>query len=558
MLAFAGVIMAKVSVDKFLELVEKSELVTKDQIAKTVPEITSGATPEQAANADFVADGLVKAGLLTKWQTDKLVEGKHKGFFLGKYKLLGHLGSGGMSSVYLAEHTKMQSKRAIKVLPKNRVDDSSYLARFHLEAQAVASLDHPNIVRAYDIDNEGNLHYLVMEYVEGRDLQNIVKEDGPMDYDTAANYIAQAAMGLKHAHDASLIHRDIKPANLLVDPKGTVKLLDLGLAKFTNSEKASLTIAHEENVLGTADYLAPEQALNSHNVDHRVDIYSLGCTLYYLLTGHPPFPEGSLAQRLAMHQSREPASIFADRKDAPHELVDICRKMMAKKPEDRFPAAIDVAEVLRGFLVSRGKLTSETARSLASAGALKDASVGGRRRIGSPPPRSGQRPGDHPPSDKGKHPGMGDTVSDVSPDTTKSPGKPTDSGQHRKPLPVARSLDDSPFISLDFVGEAESQPAGASDKTSVVSSPGRKEGTSDSTRTGRPPRRNPNAAPPWLPYAILGGLGVSILFVIIAMMMKPSEPPKTPSKPPAKSEKVDKAHKAETDIAPNADSPRAS
>ena len=532
--------MAKVTVEKFLELVEKSDLVTKDQIAKTLPEVIQSATGAQAANADFLAEGFIKAGLITKWQADKLLDGKHKGFFLGKYKLLGHLGSGGMSSVYLAEHVKMQTKRAIKVLPKNRVDDSSYLARFHLEAQAVAALDHPNIVRAYDIDNDGNLHYLVMEYVEGRDLQNIVKEDGPLDFDTAANYMLQAAMGLKHAHEANLVHRDIKPANLLVDLKGTVKLLDLGLAKFTNSDKASLTVAHEENVLGTADYLAPEQALNSHNVDGRVDIYSLGCTLYYLLTGHPPFPEGSLAQRLAMHQAKEPASIFHDRPDAPHMLVDICRKMMAKKPDERFSAAIDVAEVLRGFLVSRNKLTPETARALASAGGMRDTSGPGRRRVGSPPPpRPTQRPpSDRVPRDKDKQPGMGDTVSDVSPDTTKSPGKPTDSGPHRKSLPVARSLDDSPFISLDFVGEMESHAAANSDKSPGSSSPSRKEkAASDSTRTTRPPRRNPNAPPAWLPLAIVGGIIFCIIAGIITMMMNRShETPETPAKPHTKTE----------------------
>ena len=166
-----------------------------------------------------------------------------------------------MSSVYLAEHVLMQRRVAIKVLPKNRVDDSSYLARFHREAQAAAALDHRNIVRAYDVDNDGNIHYLVMEYVEGRDLQQIVKEDGPLDYAAAAEYIRQAAEGLAHAHQAGLIHRDVKPANLLVDQKNVVKVLDLGLARFTDEDKASLTVAYDENVLGTADYLAPEQAL---------------------------------------------------------------------------------------------------------------------------------------------------------------------------------------------------------------------------------------------------------------------------------------------------------
>ena len=209
-----------------------------------------------------------------------------------------------MSSVYLAEHLLMQRRVAIKVLPHNRVSDSSYLARFHLEAQAVAALDHPNIVRAYDLDNDGKIHYLVMEYVEGRDLHALVCQRGPLDYHTAANYIAQAATGLDHAHHCGLIHRDIKPANLLVAVNGTVKILDMGLAKFTAETRPAPSFAQDEHVLGTADYVAPEQAVNSQLVDHRADIYSLGCTFYFLLTGHPPFATGTSLERMTAISSR--------------------------------------------------------------------------------------------------------------------------------------------------------------------------------------------------------------------------------------------------------------
>jgi len=260
-----------------------------------------------------------------------------------------------MSHVYLAEHVLMQRRVAIKVLPKNRVEDSSYLARFHREAQAAAALDHPNIVRAYDVDNDGSNHYLVMEYVDGRDLQRIVKEDGPLSYAAAAEYTRQAAEGLAHAHQAGLIHRDVKPANLLVDQKNVVKVLDLGLARFTDESKASLTVAFDENVLGTADYLAPEQALNSHGVDARADIYGLGCSLYFLLTGHPPFQGGTLPQRLMMHQKQPPPSIRLDRPDAPDDLVDICMKMLAKNPNNRYQSAAEVAEVLALWLARHGQ-----------------------------------------------------------------------------------------------------------------------------------------------------------------------------------------------------------
>jgi eukaryotic-like serine/threonine-protein kinase len=343
------------TVESFLDLVRRSGLVEKDQLNAALADVKEQAGGSLPAEADVVAKKLVEASLLTRWQCDNLLEGRHKGFFLGKYKLLDHLGTGGMSSVYLAEHVLMQKRRAIKVLPKHRVEDSSYLARFHREAQAAASLDHRNIVRAYDVDNDGMIHYLVMEYVEGRDLQQIVKNDGPMDYLTAADFIRQAADGLDHAHNAGLIHRDVKPANLLVDQKKVVKVLDLGLARFTADETASLTVAYDENVLGTADYLAPEQALDSHSVDGRADIYSLGCSMYFLLTGHPPFPDGTLPQRLMMHQKQQPPSIFKDRPDAPQDLVDICLKMMAKKPDQRYQSMADVSKALADWLTSKGK-----------------------------------------------------------------------------------------------------------------------------------------------------------------------------------------------------------
>ncbi|WP_246146540.1 serine/threonine protein kinase [Rubripirellula lacrimiformis] len=293
-----------------------------------------------------------KEGLLTAWHIEKLLAGKYKGFFLGKYKLLGHLGTGGMSSVYVAEHIQMGDKRAIKVLPKSRVKDATYLARFQLEAKAIASLNHPNIVMAYDIDNVDDVHYIVMEYVDGLDLHQLVKRDGAMGFAFAAQITAQAARGLEHAHSKGVIHRDVKPANLLIDPEGKVRLLDMGLALVAAGDDESLTVANNENVLGTADYLAPEQALNSHGVDHRADIYGLGCTLYYLLTGKPPFSDGTLAQRIAKHQTEMPTPVRQIRPDCPGELEGICTKMIQKDPKYRYQSAGDVAEVLEKFAVA--------------------------------------------------------------------------------------------------------------------------------------------------------------------------------------------------------------
>ncbi|MEO1616143.1 MAG: serine/threonine-protein kinase [Planctomycetota bacterium] len=337
------------SPEKFLELVEKSRLVDATKAGRLLEKVREHFEGGLPPDAKSLAKIFKKRGLLTDWHIEKLLTGKYKGFFLGKYKLMGHIGTGGMSSVYLAEHVKLQDQRAIKVLPKKRVADSSYLARFQLEAKAIASLNHPNIVLAYDIDNEGDVHYIVMEYVDGLDLQALVKRDGPLDPSTAADVIAQAARGLQHAHDNGVIHRDVKPANLLLDSKHVIRLLDMGLALMGAEDEESLTVANNENVLGTADYLAPEQALNSHSVDHRADIYGLGCTMYFLLTGQPPFNQGTLAQRIAMHQKEMPQPLRNLRGDIPGELEGICVKMIQKQPEYRYQTAGDVAEVLERF-----------------------------------------------------------------------------------------------------------------------------------------------------------------------------------------------------------------
>lgn len=342
--------MTQITSEKLVELVRKSELAEPAAIDAALEAIraeNNGVLPEDAT---VLAKALQQHEIVTRWHCDKLLKGKYKGFFLGKHKLLGHIGSGGMSSVYLAEHRMMHTKRAIKVLPQSRLGKSSYLARFQQEAKAIASLNHPNIVRAYDIDNQGDTHYIVMEYVDGDDLQTMVKKNGPMAFDKVADYIAQAAHGLQHAHDVGLIHRDVKPANLLVNSAGRVKLLDLGLALFSDDKQASLTIDYNDKVLGTADYLAPEQALNSHKVDARADLYGLGCTMYFLLTGQPPFPDGTIAQRIAKHQAQMPTDIRKIRPKCPGELEGICVKLLQKDPKFRYSSAAQTAEVLESWL----------------------------------------------------------------------------------------------------------------------------------------------------------------------------------------------------------------
>ena len=365
----------KVDTARYLELVQKSGLVEPKVYRGVVASLKDALTGKMPEDPLVASNAFIKTKQLTQWQSENLLRGKHKGFTLGRYLLLGHLGTGGMSSVYLAQHTLMKRKVAIKVLPPSKVSNTSYLARFRREAEAIAQLDHPNIVRAYDIDHEGNTHYFVMEFVDGKDFLVLVRENGPFGYRQAADYIAQAAEGLQHAHDAGLIHRDIKPANCLVDQTDTVKVLDLGLALFTEEEGPSLTLANDENVLGTADYLAPEQALDSHGVDSRADIYGLGCTLYFLLTGHPPFPKGTISERLIKHQREEPKPISDDRSDVPEGLAAICRDMMSKSRRKRIQTCREVAGRLRAWL-EKGSKKPSTATDSAQFGSF---SSGGTR-----------------------------------------------------------------------------------------------------------------------------------------------------------------------------------
>ena len=357
--------MSKAAAQSFIDLVKRSQLIEEEQLERYLVKLrakTDGSLPD---TQEAMAQALIEEGLLTDWQSDKLLSGKHRGFILGKYKLLRMLGKGGMSSVYLAEHILMRARRAIKVLPKNRVSDATYLERFRIEARAAAKLDDPNIIHTYDIDEFEGQHYLVMEYVEGLDLHQLVKEQGPLDFVVAADYIAQVASGLSHAHAMGLIHRDIKPANCLVDKNKVVKLLDMGLARLVDDD-ASLTLDNNENVLGTADYLAPEQALDSHKADARSDIYSLGCTFYFLITGHPPFAEGSISERLMKHQIERPPSILKDRPDAPPILVHICETMMSKKAHERYQTADEVVERLSEWLADRGREVGDSGKNLAS------------------------------------------------------------------------------------------------------------------------------------------------------------------------------------------------
>ena len=343
------------SVPQFIDILRRSGLVEPAQLDEILAVIESEADAEQLEDHTFIADQLVRRYVITAWQSRQLLKGRYKGYFLRQYKILGHLGSGGMSSVYLAEHILMQRRVAIKVLPRKRLEKAIYLERFIREAQAIAALDHPNIIRAYDFDNEGDIHYIIMEYFPGDNLQTLVDRDKKVLFPRIVNILRQTADALSHAHAIGVIHRDVKPSNILVNPQGEVKVLDLGLALLDEQVyEGRITHIPEDTILGTADYLAPEQALDSHKVDARADIYALGGVLYFCLTGHPPFPDGSVPMRLLAHQQNEPSSILTDRPDAPDDLVALCKKMMSKKPDLRQQSAKEVVHDFENWLVRNG------------------------------------------------------------------------------------------------------------------------------------------------------------------------------------------------------------
>jgi serine/threonine protein kinase len=332
------------TLDEFLLLVQRSGLVADDRLNDFLRQLD--ATRTLPADPAQLADRCVNAGLLTNFQAEELLRGKWRGFAIGKYKVLERIGFGGMGQVYLCEHERMRRRVAVKVLPISTQEPGA-LERFEREARAVAALDHPNIVRAFDIDTDGKLHFLVMEYVDGPTLYDLVRQTGPMEVVRACHYVRQAALGLQHAHEAGLVHRDVKPSNLLVDRQGTVKLLDLGLARFRHDHNDLITKKYDDNhVLGTADYVAPEQTFDSHDVDIRADIYGLGATFYFVLAGRPPFPDGTPAQKLVWHRNRLPDPIQSRRRDLPLGVAVLVEKMMAKKPDQRFQTPLEVAHAL--------------------------------------------------------------------------------------------------------------------------------------------------------------------------------------------------------------------
>ncbi len=338
------------SIDEFLALLEQSQLLRGSLMQKVLEQIpTLGAEQHDASK---VAKSLVKSQLLSAYQALRLLSGKADGFYLGKYRLLDILGQGGMGMVYLAEQITMNRLVALKVIGRISKSKDDALARFKREARAVAQLSHTNIIQAYDFDEIEDIPFISMEYVEGIDVDRQVAKFGSVDWPQAADYAMQAAAGLEAARMAKFVHRDIKPGNLLIDTTGTVKILDLGLVMTKQcTRNDSLTSAQDQ--VGTVDYMAPEQAINSHRVDTRADLYSLGGVLHFMLTGKIPFEGTSSAEKLLKHQSVAPTPVRQLKSDIPEELEQIVLKLLAKKADDRFQTPNELMAALKPFAVKK-------------------------------------------------------------------------------------------------------------------------------------------------------------------------------------------------------------
>jgi len=365
------------SVESLLQAIRRVQILAPEQVDEVALEL-GGLYTEPEALAEY----LVQIEWLTPFQCEMLFAGSWDALNIGPYQILGRLGEGGVSEVFQAWDTVRGRSVAVKVLRQDLVSPTDAIQQFDRELQAVTRLNHPNIIKTFDASQIGAMHYFAMEYVEGTDLQKFIQQHGPLPFDQASDYTRQVAQGLQHAHQLGLVHRDIKPANLFlinaplnpllatpsrrgVEP--LIKILDWGLARIlpTAEEAAAAAAsgvkdADQGQLIGTADYLAPEQAQDASLVDTRSDIYSLGCTFYFLLTGQPPFPGPSLMHKLMQHREMEPPDVRAVRSDVPDEVAAIIQKMLAKSPEERFQIPLLVVAPLRrycpGAMVTAGSV----------------------------------------------------------------------------------------------------------------------------------------------------------------------------------------------------------
>lgn len=359
--------MSSIPIPQFLKRLEKSRLLDENALERIRSDIDR-VGPN--LRSDALGRRLIHEGQLTEWHVQMLHSGKFA-FFLGKYKLLDLLGYGGMGVVFKAEHSALGRIVAIKVLHKDRMKNPAVVARFHREIQAAATLNNPHVVIAYDADCVNDTHFLVMEYVDGLDLATIMERERKLNVEEACEYIRQAAVGLQHAHSRGMVHRDIKPSNLIVsrrDRDPLVKILDMGLARFNDDDTSDINGDHLPvapklggvrndsltqigQVMGTPDYMSPEQAWNTRAVDIRSDIYSLGCTLFLLLTGRFAFQGETATDKVLARTQSDPPAPSRYNPSVPAQLDAVVLRLMARDPANRYQTPAEVARALESFAV---------------------------------------------------------------------------------------------------------------------------------------------------------------------------------------------------------------
>ncbi len=334
-----------------------SKLITQEQLDRVeaaIRSLPSGPAKREVTDEELAAK-LVELDVLTSYQADQLKEGRTK-LNLGPYIITDWIGQGGMGQVFKAVHEMMGRESAVKVLPLNKSTPQA-IVNFTREIRTQAQLDHPNLVRAYDAGHDGNVYYLVTEFVPGMDLRRLIRTQGlPLSVQQAANIIRQAALGLDYAHQRGLLHRDVKPGNVLVTPDGRAKVSDLGLAGFIH-------LAEEDpragKIVGTADYLSPEQIRSPREITPASDIYSLGCTLYYAVTGKVPFPGGTTREKARRHLEDTPWHPRRFNPEISEEFVEIIADMMEKDPSARMQSASEVCSRLEPWASDAVSLPSQ-------------------------------------------------------------------------------------------------------------------------------------------------------------------------------------------------------
>lgn len=340
----------KPGLDLFIRALRKSGLLARARIDALI----EGAPKSSAGDADKLGEYLVGSGALTHFQVTKLKQGTFQGLVLGAFQILSPLGRGGMGTVYLARDMRKPEGRqallALKVLPPKRArEEDRTLARFLREMDLCQRVSHPHLTKTFEAGDVGGVHFIAMEYIRGDSLRRAVAERGPLNVPRAARLFAEVADGLEHAHEQGLVHRDLKPSNIMVTPNGHAKILDLGLALAVDEELPSdkKIVGGQGYVVGSMDYIAPEQVDDASQVDARADLYSLGCSLYYALTAQPPFPGGTSLEKMKRHRTQHPDPISEFNPTVPAEFARIVERLMEKSPTRRYQTAAAVRDALR-------------------------------------------------------------------------------------------------------------------------------------------------------------------------------------------------------------------